>query len=261
MSDFHGRFVWCELMTTDIPGATSFYRAVMGWAARDSGLPDHDYTILSAGETAVAGLMGMPRFAVAAGAQPGWIAYIAVDDVDAAAARVTAAGGAVHRAPEDIPTVGRFAVVADPQGAPFVLFRPLGAGQQQPPGKPGHVGWHELRATDREAAFAFYADQFGWTKADAVDMGPMGTYQIFAIGGARSGGMMTRPAAIPRPGWVAYFNVADIATAAARVKEAGGAVVQGPMPVPDGCWILHGRDPQGAMFALVGPGATPTCPA
>jgi predicted enzyme related to lactoylglutathione lyase len=129
MFPFHGQFCWCELLTTDAASATEFYRRVIGWNAADAGVPGHQYTILSAGETGMGGLMELPQSARDAGAQPGWIGYIAVDDVDAAAARVKDAGGSIHRAPEDIPGIGRFAMVKDPQGAAFTLFRPLDAGQ------------------------------------------------------------------------------------------------------------------------------------
>jgi predicted enzyme related to lactoylglutathione lyase len=256
MFPFHGQFCWCELLTTDAASATEFYRRVIGWNAADAGVPGHQYTILSAGETGMGGLMELPQSARDAGAQPGWIGYIAVDDVDAAAARVKDGGGSIHRAPEDIPGIGRFAMVKDPQGAAFTLFRPLDAGQEPPPAAgatPGRVGWHELHANDWEAAFAFYADQFDWKKADALNMGPMGIYQLFATRDVPVGGMMTRNDAIPAPVWLYYFNVDEIGAAVARVTDAGGQVLNGPHQVPGGSWIAQCRDPQGAMFAMVGP--------
>jgi predicted enzyme related to lactoylglutathione lyase len=170
---------------------------------------------------------------------------------------VRQAGGAVHREPEDIPGVGRFAVVADPQGAVLMLFKDS-SGEAMPavvPGTPGHVGWHELYADDWPAALAFYADLFGWSRGTAVDMGPMGTYQLFACGagGAEVGGMMNRPAGVPGPCWLYYFNVAAVDAAVARVTGLGGQVLNGPMQVPGGSWIVQCADPQGAAFALVGP--------
>lgn len=255
MSTSHGRFVWYELMTTDAAAATEFYSSVLGWTARDAGMSDKPYTILSAGETMVGGLLDLPQSARDAGARPGWIGYIAVEDVDAYAARVQHAGGTIHRAPEDIPGVGRFAVAGDPQKAAFVLFSPSGTGQAPPDtGRaPGHVGWHELQAADWQTAFAFYADLFGWTKDEAIDMGPMGTYQIFTIAGTQAGGMMTKTDAQSRPFWLYYFNVAEIDAAVARVKDAGGQVVHGPQQVPGGMWIAQGLDPQGVLFAVVAP--------
>jgi predicted enzyme related to lactoylglutathione lyase len=96
---------------------------------------------------------------------------------------------------------------------------------------------------------------FGWTQSDAIDMGPMGTYQLFATGGMAVGGMMTRmDPAIP-PAWLFYVNVAEIGAAQARIEESGGAVLHGPHQVPGGSWIVQARDPQGAVFAVVAPGS------
>ena len=106
---------------------------------------------------------------------------------------------------------------------------------------------------DQEAAFAFYAGLFGWTKAEAIDMGAMGTYQLFATGGAPVGGMMTRSDSMPPPSWLYYFNVDSAERAATRVRDAGGQVANGPHQVPGGSWIAHCLDPQGAIFAVVGP--------
>ncbi len=255
MTDAPSNFVWYELMTTDGKAAEAFYRAVVGWSAQDAGVPGMSYTMLSAGETRVGGLMALPPKATAAGARPGWNGYVAVGDVDAYAARVTRAGGAIHHAPEDIPGVGRFAAVADPAGAAFMLFKGATDAQPQPaaPGTPGHIGWRELHAGDRESAFAFYSGLFGWTKAEAMDMGAMGIYQLFAAGNDPIGGMMTKTDAMPMPFWLYYFNVDSIEAAASRVKDKGGQILNGPMEVPDNQWIIQCRDPQGAMFALVGP--------
>jgi predicted enzyme related to lactoylglutathione lyase len=255
MSDTGSRFVWYELMTTDKSAAEAFYEKVVGWQARDSGFGDGDYTILSMGEMMVAGVMVLPDEARERGALPGWIGYVGVPDVDAAAAHVAAAGGAVHRPPADMPEVGRFAVVADPHGAPFVLFRSASEppGPRMAPDAPGTIGWRELHAGERESAFAFYAEVFGWTKADAVDMGAMGIYQMFATGGPPVGGMMTKTDATPRPFWLYYFNVDAIEPAVERVKQSGGQILNGPMPVPGGSWIVHALDPQGILFALVAP--------
>ena len=118
-----GDVVWHDLMTTDLAAAADFYARVVGWTVTDSGLPGTTYMICSAGTTPVAGLMPIPEPAQAAGMTPKWMGYVGVEDVDAKAEELKAAGGAVHRGPEDIPGVGRFAYVADPHGAGFYLFR------------------------------------------------------------------------------------------------------------------------------------------
>jgi len=256
-------FVWYELLTDDPASAATFYGKVTGWRAADSGMPGlgHAYTILSTDRAPMGGLMALPREAADAGLGPSWIGYVGVPEVDDFAARVTAAGGKIHRQPDDIPGVGRFAVAADPQGAIFNLFKgaPGPERPEVPAGSLGHTGWHELHAADGERAFPFYADLLGWTKAEAIDMGDMGLYQIFSISGTPAGGMMTDKAATPRPFWLFYFNVDEINAAAARVAASGGKILHGPHEVPGGSWIVTCTDPQGARFALVArPHGTPS---
>ena len=253
MADHAGTFVWYELTTPDLAAAQAFYGAVARWSIVDSGMPGVDYRLAHAGDTRICGMMAATGCEPSAGARSGWLGYVAVDDVDASAARVTAGGGRVTFGPQDIPGIGRFCMAADPQGAPFALFRGDGAPPPMPPmGTPGLFGWHELHARDWEPAFAFYAELFGWEKSLAVDMGAMGTYQVFARHGADLGGMMRSPMPAA-PFWLYYIMVEAIDAAAERVTAAGGVVLQGPHPVPGGAWIVQAQDPQGVPFALVGP--------
>jgi uncharacterized protein len=248
------RFVWYELMTTDGAAAAKFYGDVVGWNVQKSPMPDMDYTLFKAGATQVAGAFTLSKEALGGGARPAWVGYIGVENVDKSAAQLRAAGGAVYRGPDTIPNVGRFAMVADPQGAAFALFNPARPDEVSPadPAARGHTGWHELMAGDGAAAFAFYQKMFGWTKGDAMDMGPAGKYQMFAAGGNAIGGMMTKPQQMPTPAWIYYFNVAGIDAASSKVKSGGGQIVNGPNEVPGGQWVIQGIDPQGAHFALVG---------
>ena len=196
--------------------------------------------------------MELPEDARKMGASPSWIGYVGVDDVDAAAARIERLGGVVHVPPTDVANISRFAVFADPQTARLALFKWLIPGQPAPePGAPGRVGWHELLAADQNRALAFYGELFGWQEADA-DIGETGTYQLFSAGEEPIGGMLTKPAAIPAPFWIYYFNVTDIDAAARRVKAGGGQIIDGPVEVPGGSRIIRCRDPQGAIFALEG---------
>ena len=186
--------------------------------------------------------------------QPQWLGYLNVDDVDASVAKIIAAGGAVRMPAMDVPGIGRFATVTDPQGAAFYVMAPIGEGPSRAfePGTLGHGGWHELHTTDWEAALRFYGEHFGWARTDAMDMGQMGKYLLFNAGAAPIGGMFNHPAS-PHPAWLFYFIVDDIDAAKSRVETSGGSIVVGPTEVPGGDWIVQGRDPQGAMFALVGP--------
>lgn len=249
----HGSFVWYDLMTTDRKAAEAFYKDVVSWDMADSGMPDRQYTILSKGNGQVGGLMPIPKEAMDCGAKPMWTGYIGVADVDAAVEDLKAKGGSVKRPPEDIPGVGRFAVVADPGGAAFNLFTYKSSETPTASMAPGQVGWRELSAADGPKAYEFYSQMFGWTKTEAMDMGDLGVYQLFAAGGKDAvGGIMTKMADMPMPMWLFYFVVGNIDAAVERVKKAGGQVINGPMEVPGGAWIIQGIDPQGALFALVG---------
>jgi predicted enzyme related to lactoylglutathione lyase len=245
-------FNWYELMTSDVAAAKAFYAKVVGWETRAFD-GSEDYTLVEADGRGVGGIMAIPAEARDAGARPGWFGYIAVPDADAAAAALVVAGGKVHMDIRDIPTVGRIAMVADPQGASFYLIAPDGEDQPRAsPMSPGHVGWHELHTSDWAAAMDFYGRQFGWAKAEAMDMGPMGTYQIFTAESENWAGGMFDADTFGRPAWLFYFVVGDIDEAADRVLAAGGQVLQAPSEVPGSAWVITCSDPQGAMFALVG---------
>ncbi len=246
-------FAWYELITTDVEAAKAFYTRVMGWGVLDASLPGGAYTLFTAGNVLVSGLMQLPEDASEASGTPSWLGYVGVDDVDAAAERVEKLGGAVHVPPTNIPDISRFAIFTDPQAARLAAIKPLNHDRAQPAGldAPGGVGWHELLAADWQKALAFYGGLFGWRQADA-DVGEMGTYQLFSVGGQTIGGMLTKPATIPAPFWLYYFNVGDLDAAAQRVEAGGGEILAGPFEVPGGSWVVQCTDPQGAMFALEG---------
>jgi predicted enzyme related to lactoylglutathione lyase len=249
------RFVWYDLLTTDLDAAKAFYGDVVGFTQAPSGLPGPRYDLVMAGGQPIGGALQITDEMAGMGVKPGWLGHIAVEDIDAALVKLTSLGGAVHRGKTEIPGIGWFAVVADPQGAGFHLFqthpdRPL---QTDPPkGTVGKVGWRELMAGDWKKALEFYQAMFGWKTNEAMDMGPMGTYQLWrAYGNDADGGMMTKPDGAPGPMWNYYFLVQGAEAAAGRIKAGGGQVLMGPTEVPGGGWVLNAVDPQGALFSLL----------
>lgn len=262
MPSKHGDFIWYELITSDPDAAERFYKPLIGWTAAPSGQPGMDYRLLSSAEGQVAGLMKTPE---GAEMPPVWLAYVAVDDVDAAAKAIQAAGGAVHMGPQDIPDVGRFAFVADPQGAMFYVMRgfsdetSFAFASDRP--REGHVAWNELMTSDPAGAWRFYGVLFGWAKDGDMDMGPMGKYEFIRHGGAPGGpqdmtgmigAIMPKPPQAPVSAWNFYVRVPDIDAAAAQVKTSGGTILHGPQEIPGGEFALNAVDPQGAHVGLVG---------
>jgi uncharacterized protein len=246
-----GKFSWYELMTSDTQAAGKFYSNVVGWTTQE--MPSGDgppYTVFNLDGVGIAGMLTIPGHVA-------WIGYISVDDVDAHIEKIVEAGGKLLRPATDVPGMLRFAVMSDPQGAAIVVFTPnpaMPSPERPAPPTPGTIGWHELYTTDIDAGFDFYQKLFGWTKLSDMDMGPMGVYRLFDEGDHKEmgdGGMMIKPPQMPVCAWSFYFNVDSIKAAIERVTSGGGKVVNGPMQVPGGGWIIQGMDPQGAMFSLV----------
>jgi predicted enzyme related to lactoylglutathione lyase len=246
------RFAWYELLTTNAAAARAFYALVVGWEARDVPTPAFPYVIFSADKTEVGGLMELPPDALRMGATPRWIGYVAVDNIDEAAARLKGLGGSIMVPPTDS-NIGRVSIVSDPQKATFGMVGGLkrGAPRAGTVDLPGEIGWHELYAADGKRAFAFYSELFGW-QSGAHEDNPNDLYPLLSVGGNTFGGVLTKLPRVPIPFWLYYIEVADIALAVERVKQGGGRVVQGPMELLGGDWVARCIDPQGAMFSLQG---------
>lgn len=246
-----GRPLWYELMTTDMKGAESFYGAVIGWKTRAFEGSPQPYSMFDRGpDKPSAGLMTKPQEVPG---PPFWAMYVGVPKLEDAFAHIKRLGGRECSPVIEVPTVGRMQMVTDPQGAAFYIYEPESA-DFPPEGAPevGEASWHELMTTDMPAAMRFYQDVFGWQPSEAMDMGEMGTYQMFNRPHGMIGGMMNKPpemADVP-PNWQIYFLVPDITEAVERIKANGGKVLNGPMEVPGGDRVLNAMDPQGAAFSL-----------
>lgn len=253
MGSSRGKFLWYELATTDVEGAIRFYGDVVGLGTREYGGAGMRYVQWTSAGDGVGGVVPLAETARASGVPPHWAAYVMADDVDALTRRAETLGGRALVPPTDIPTVGRFSVIADPAGATIAMLDPIGPDVDEPAEvADGHVSWHELMTSDREQAFDFYAALFGWRKHHAVDT-PMGPYQVWGRGERALGGMMTIPAGenVP-PHWMYYWKVPDLDGAVVRVTAGGGRVIHGPHEVPGGSRVAQCFDPQGAAFALHG---------
>jgi len=247
----HGYPCWYELTTPDPDAAGAFYARLLGWSIDKAPMEGMEYYLGTLGGTMVAGMMApsMP------GIPPNWCLYFAVTDCDATVAAMLADGAQQYVAPSDIPGTGRFAILADPQGAVFGLLQPApgGEGGAFDQNKRGHGNWHELMSSDPVAALAFYGKHLGWKTSTAMDMGEMGTYQLVALAVGDFGGLMGKPSADMPSAWLPYFGVASIDAAVTAITEGGGRVMNGPMEVPGGAYIVQATDPQGAWVAVTGP--------
>jgi predicted enzyme related to lactoylglutathione lyase len=248
----NGQFVWHEHLTKDPKAAIAFYAEVVGWKTQPFA-EGGDYVMWVGSQGPLGGVMKLPDQAAKIGAPPHWMANVQVENVDGAAALTKKLGGKVFKEPEDIPTVGRFAIIADPQGAVISVFKPNGAMTAHDPSKEGEFCWAELHTSDSAAAFKFYSEIFGWKLLQEMEMGPVGTYRVFGAGDKQVGGMMTSPKGSTMPAaWLYYVETSDLDAATARATKRGAKVMNGPVEVPGGARIVQFMDPQGAAFALHG---------
>lgn len=254
-----GGFIWYELMTPDPEGSKAFYDAVVGWDIEPQPAGDMDYRMIRRSDGGNAGgVLRLTDEMQQHGARPIWLGYIQVADVDKTIDSISAAGGKALMPATNIPNVGRIAMVADAQGAPFYVMKPI-----PPTNDPSaesdvfsssarqRVGWNELNTSDPAAARRFYSEQFGWGTDEYMDMGEMGEYRFIDHRGTRIGALCgVMPGGQPK--WRFYFRVPSIAAAKDVVEAQGGTIRMGPHQVPTGDYILIGTDPHDAEFALVG---------
>jgi predicted enzyme related to lactoylglutathione lyase len=241
-----GRFVWFDMMTTDAAKSKAFYTALFNWKVEDVPMGAFTYGKLIAGPGPIGGIVeekAIPR--------SHWMPYVAVDDVDASAVKCQELGGTVCIEPCDIPGTGRFAVVGDPQGGFFSIYK----GDPQSPGADpdepviGRVCWNEILTTDDAKAQEFYSGMFGWT-AESKDMGPMGMYHCQMLDGKQVSGIMKNPMNGAPTCWLSYFLVEDLAASTIKAKELGANAMMENTPIPGVGSFSMLADPCGAVFAL-----------
>ncbi len=244
-----GLFVWHDLVTTDPAAAAAFYGKVMGWQMKPWG-HSAPYTLCVTAAGPVAGIGALPEDARAMGASPYWLGYIATPDLDVTIAHATGLGARVLKGATMIEGTGRYAVLADPQGASFGVYTPP---QPAPPpaGGIGQFVWHELTTGDVEAALGFYRALFGWSELQRMDMGAMGPYVIFGSDGVQRGGIYRRQEGSGGDSyWMAYANVPSADAATGVATGHGARVLHGPADIPGGGRITMMLDPQGAAIAV-----------
>jgi predicted enzyme related to lactoylglutathione lyase len=247
---------WVDTEQPDFAAAKAFYGELFGWSFDE---------VMPSGY-AIASLHGLDVAGIGAGEGAAWNTYVAVDDVDATAALVPVAGGAIASMPADAGPGGRQAGCADPEGAGFRLWQSRERLGAQLVNAPGTWNFSDLRTADPAAAQDFYGPLFGW---EFTDMG-------FAVLVRRPGygdhleatvdpGIRKRQEDVAAPpgfedavawiaagegpaGWGVTFAVADRDAAAATAERLGAAIVASD----DTEWTRTAqvRDPQGAELVL-----------
>ena len=238
---------WADLAVPDVDAAREFYSAVLGWTYLDTGEEYGHYQMCQRDGHCAAGLSALQN----AGQPAAWTTYLASDDVDSSARRITDSGGKLLAEPFDVPHSGRMCVGLDPQGAAFGVWQSAGSIGAEIYNEPGSLVWNEAGVADPDAARQFYAAVFGYSYQPVE--GDSQAYTTFhrdgdPLGGI--GGLDSMPSGTP-PHWLAYFMVTDADAAAAAAVERGATVPNGTFDTPYGRMAVI-TDPQGATFGIVG---------
>lgn len=243
-----GKFVWFEHVSNDIPRATAFYTALLGWKIEEMKVGDTPYRMIKNGTEGIGGFWP---------AEPNvpnhWISHLSVADVDAAARAAAAAGGKVVMPPQEFGSMGRGAMIADPTGATFGIWR--GKQGDRPDVEKAAMGdwfWNEHMSKSAQKAIAFYEKAFGFTHED-MDMGPGGTYHVLKMNGVARAGLFSPPDAIDMAFWMPYVAVADCDASANKAKQLGGTVHVPPTDIPEVGRFAVVFDPVGACFGVIRP--------
>ncbi|MFF5019887.1 VOC family protein [Streptomyces sp. NPDC001165] len=244
----HGAPNWVDLHTTDLDAAKSYYGRLFGWTFNDVPTAQGPaYSLCTMNGGVVAGIAAQPPETAAQSRQSTWRTYLAVDDVDAAAAKVEAAGGNLLVPPLDATEAGRTAFASDPTGVTVGLWQAKARIGATIVNEPGAYTWSELMTDDRDTALAFYKDVFGLT-AKTVDMAGS-PFTGLIVGEDMVGGIIPPQREGVEHRWIAYFAVANAYESAERAERLGGMVVHGPLDTPVGP-LAALRDPQGAAFSI-----------
>ncbi len=245
--------VWHELVTKETDKAKAFYTALFGWDTQSWPMGEgKEYTMFAMGEKSICGINDQngPE-----GVPAHWITYFSVADADAAVAANAEAGGETLMPPMDIPDVGRFAVVKDPQGAVWCPFK-YGNDPVLPDFaqlKAGDFIWEELLTSDPEAAAAHYAKVLGYD-VEAVDMGEIGKYRVMKVAETGLAGIMAMPPGVEAPPhWLPYIKSDDVDASLAKALELGGKTLMPPMDIAGVGRVCVLADPLGAAIAVFKP--------
>lgn len=249
-----GNFCWVELATSDQAAAKDFYTRLFGWTVNEIPMgPTDSYTIFELDGLAAAAAYTMQPAQRSGGIPSHWMMYIAVDNVDASAARAAQLGGEVIDQPMDVFDAGRMAVIRDPTGGVFALWQAhkhIGSRIAQ---VPGALCWADLNTPDPQRASEFYSQLFGW-KLETAEKDASG-YLHIKNGEHFIGGI--QPASQRNPGapphWLAYVLSNDCDATAVAAKKMGAKFYLPPMTMEGVGRMAVVSDPQGAVFAIFQP--------
>jgi hypothetical protein len=245
-----GRWVWADLVTSDVAAAAEFYGKVFGWTYETyGGEDDRDtYTLVLANGLPIGGMVFDQRALKGNVPSARWITLVSVPDVEAAAAAVEANGGKVVVAPKSLGERGETAVFQDPEGVPFGAVRSKHGDPADYAGDVNEWVWLDLWTRDVERATRFYSAVAGYRVVPLEQEGPRSGAHLVSGNYARAGVMRLNDERAT-PVWLPYVRVADAQAVAGKALAAGGKVLREPVAIGRAVVAVI-ADPTGAPVGI-----------
>ncbi|NTV84682.1 MAG: VOC family protein [Bacteroidales bacterium] len=242
-----GKFVWYDLLTDKVPEVKKFYGELFGWEYEGEAKANAPYTLIKYQGKPIGGIIYTDLKKELNESQ--WISYLSVPDVDQAFKFTGSEGGIQYRQPWELADRGRVAVVADPQGALFVLFRAKGGDPADRQPEMNEWLWTELLTTDPQAAVDFYDELVGF-EHETTEITENHQYYVLKKDTRPRAGVVKNPWETIPPNWLPYVRVEDPAKLVEKVESLGGKVILAPREdIRKGSVALI-ADPSGAAVAL-----------
>lgn len=245
----NGRFVWHDLMTTNVEQSLRFYGDLFPeWNIETIPMGEHTYYKIFVGDLSFGGFVGME--ATARGPRTHWIGYVGVSDCDETMMRCQQHGGRVAVPAFNVPGIGKFAVIQDPQGAivkPFQMQTPIELSKSP---SVGHLCWNELHTNDEDGSRRFYQSVFGWSAVENRIPGS-GSHTIFRAGERKVAGCVPLPDGFDAsPAWLTYIYADDVECRVDKAESLGAQTYVPPRPFYGSGRFSVLADSNGAAFAI-----------
>ncbi|MCI4439943.1 VOC family protein [Tibeticola sp.] len=246
---YPGKFVWFDLVTDDLPATRQFYGTVFGWQFRTVGKPPAAYTLIENTGESIGGMFYRARPA-GASSSARWLSLISVPDPAQSVRYAEQHGGAVIVPPATIAGRGTHALLRDPQGAVFGVFKCQSGDPPDTPVASGDFFWVDLLTPDPAKATDFYVGLVGYEAHDSEVNANVKRVSLSSEGYARAG-IVPLPPAVKQPGWLPYVLVDDVAGTLKKAIAAGGrALLQPRADLLDGNLAII-ADPRGGVLGIV----------
>jgi predicted enzyme related to lactoylglutathione lyase len=246
--EFHpGKFVWYDLMSTDVPAVKKFYGELFGWEFDDSGDANAVYTVIKHNGKSIGGIFALDKMKSKA-EHSQWISFLSVENMETAVEYIKNNNGKIYTEPFELPDRGRVAVVIDPQGAALALVKSTSGDSRDEEPIYNEWLWTELWTTNVDASLDFYKGMIGYENKVFMTQADTKYYVLRNEDEGRAGVVKIMLEGVT-PNWMPYIAVKDPSKIIERVEELGGKILIDQKGIAGNRAAII-SDPSGGVFTV-----------